>query len=191
MNKVAIIGCGGIGSYLFEFINRSIMNKQLPSSIEFTAFDGDSVEHKNLTYQNFLIKDIARNKASALASRYPMVTPVARFATKEDLEKFDMSILCVDNNNLRQAALALYQEKAIDFIDLRANGRMIGVYFPENNYEKVTDFRITDSTSCQQEYQMREQLVDYGNLIIASIGIQLIVNNHRGTLNRTNITLHI
>ena len=44
--KILIIGAGGIGSFLVQFLNKL-------NIYELTVFDSDKVEEKNLLYQNF------------------------------------------------------------------------------------------------------------------------------------------
>ncbi len=56
MKKVAIIGGGGIGSYLVDELYRLIMADQM--DLEISVFDDDVVESKNIKYQNFNIKNL-------------------------------------------------------------------------------------------------------------------------------------
>ena len=59
--KVMIIGAGGIGSFLTQFLQRL--------GYRITVYDDDSVERKNLGYQNFTNGDIGENKAMTLSDR--------------------------------------------------------------------------------------------------------------------------
>lgn len=67
-----IIGAGGTGSYLIRDLARivSIMNETHKREDEIVIIDGDVVEPKNLNRQNFVARDINKNKAEVLASRY-------------------------------------------------------------------------------------------------------------------------
>ena len=69
--NVVIIGCGGTGSRLLPMISqlmsRGKWNDMVPT---ITLVDGDEVEVKNLTRQNFIMDDVGRNKAECLAERY-------------------------------------------------------------------------------------------------------------------------
>jgi hypothetical protein len=69
--NVVIIGCGGTGSRLLpmisQLLSRGKWNDMVPT---ITLVDGDEVEVKNLTRQNFIMDDVGRNKAECLAERY-------------------------------------------------------------------------------------------------------------------------
>lgn len=71
LSNVVIIGCGGTGSRLLPMISqlmsRGKWNDMVPT---ITLIDGDEVEVKNLTRQNFIMEDVGRNKAECLAERY-------------------------------------------------------------------------------------------------------------------------
>lgn len=71
LSNVVIIGCGGTGSRLLPMIaqlmSRGKWNDMMPT---ITLVDGDEVEVKNLTRQNFIAEDVGRNKAECLAERY-------------------------------------------------------------------------------------------------------------------------
>ena len=71
ISNVVIIGCGGTGSRLLpmvsQLMSRGQWNDMIPT---ITLIDGDEVEVKNLTRQNFISDDVNRNKAECLAERY-------------------------------------------------------------------------------------------------------------------------
>ena len=48
--RIMIIGAGGIGSFLTQFLQRL--------GYRITVFDDDGVERKNIGYQNFTVSDI-------------------------------------------------------------------------------------------------------------------------------------
>ena len=54
--KILIIGVGGIGSYLVPLLDRL-------GCYTITVYDNDTVEEKNLLYQNYQEEDISLNKA--------------------------------------------------------------------------------------------------------------------------------
>ena len=62
MRKVMIIGTGGIGSYLVDFLSRI-------GIYDITVFDDDKLEEKNLTYQNFMADMVGQTKVNALNNR--------------------------------------------------------------------------------------------------------------------------
>lgn len=71
MNNVVVVGCGGTGGRLLpmlgQIMSRGQWNDLVPTM---TLIDGDEVEVKNLTRQNFIVDDVGRNKAECLAERY-------------------------------------------------------------------------------------------------------------------------
>lgn len=71
MNNVVVVGCGGTGGRLIpmlgQIMSRGQWNDLVPT---LTLIDGDEVEVKNLTRQNFIVDDVGRNKSECLAERY-------------------------------------------------------------------------------------------------------------------------
>ena len=112
---VLIIGAGGIGSFLIQFLDKVGL-------YAITVADPDKVETKNLPYQNFNEDDVAFNKASRMkdkffgsvkvASEYPVLT-------EKQMQGYDLVICCVDNLSVRRT---LYNT-SIKWLDLRAQGR--------------------------------------------------------------------
>ena len=68
--NVIVIGCGGTGSRVIPWIAQYLAT--LPSTLSptLTLIDGDIVEPKNLSRQNFIQEDVGLNKAVVLAERY-------------------------------------------------------------------------------------------------------------------------
>lgn len=66
-----VIGAGGTGGHLIPNLARMISLKNEEGyEHTLTLVDSDEVEHKNLARQQFTIRDIGKNKAEVLASRY-------------------------------------------------------------------------------------------------------------------------
>ena len=57
--KILIIGAGGIGSFLIPLLDKTGLYR-------ITVFDPDIVEKKNISYQNFEIKDIDEKKIDVM-----------------------------------------------------------------------------------------------------------------------------
>lgn len=97
---INIIGCGGAGAWVAEAMAR------LAKPPNITLIDGDTIEARNLDRQLFTLRDIGRNKASALASRIG-----CRFneefyhAGSIEHTESDWIIVCADNNPARASAL--------------------------------------------------------------------------------------
>lgn len=69
-NLVFVIGCGGTGGYVVRDLARYLSTLPYASRIIMVLVDGDEVEERNLIRQNFINKDIGKNKAEVLATRY-------------------------------------------------------------------------------------------------------------------------
>ena len=112
-----VIGAGGTGGYLIPNLARLVtsVNAKASSPNRITLIDGDEVEEKNITRQNFIFSDIGKNKAEVLAKRYSTafgleITAFPKFL-EEEMELgnimhrhygFPVVIGCVDNNRTRQ-----------------------------------------------------------------------------------------
>ena len=90
MKKVMIIGAGGIGSNLIPILSRI-------GTYDITVYDPDTIEEKNITYQNFKIGEVGMKKANVMR-KYPKVKgePYA-VLTKSQLKGYDLIVCCVDN----------------------------------------------------------------------------------------------
>ena len=84
MNNVVIIGCGGTGSRLLPLVSQIMSRGQWNDLMPLiTLIDGDEVEVKNLTRQNFIREDVGRNKAECLAERYGQAFEIPILAIPE------------------------------------------------------------------------------------------------------------
>lgn len=114
-----VVGVGGTGGYLVPNLARmiSVINQTKNKRHSLTLVDGDEVETKNLTRQNFIQSDLDKNKAEVMARRYANafgipITSVAKYLeTPRDLfevvstgNPYDVPVIigCVDNNKTRQ-----------------------------------------------------------------------------------------
>lgn len=97
MDKIVIIGYGGIGSILL----RELVI-QYPQ-VEITIYDGDVVEEKNLLRQEFTHSDIGRQKVES-ADKYPQVKRVVSdyFNRRTRIHPEAVVFCCVDNNKSRR-----------------------------------------------------------------------------------------
>lgn len=173
---ILIIGAGGIGSHLAEFLNKACIYGQLNDDIVF--MDDDIVERKNLSYQNFGTEDLSKKKVRVIEKRY-MFRGLDQRATKpEHFTEYDLVVLAVDNNEARK----LVYEHAKDWIDLRSKGKVVSVFTKSD--KDMKEFLGGEGTdipqSCQNKFELDKNVVQYGNLISASIGVQAIVNRTRG-----------
>lgn len=113
--SIIIVGCGATGSHLISMLSQFAINNKFINNI--TIVDRDVIMKKNLRNQKFTIKDVGKNKAEVLSTRYRKLGININFldifiSSKEDiLEIVNQDILdctrnimvvsCVDNNKAR------------------------------------------------------------------------------------------
>jgi molybdopterin/thiamine biosynthesis adenylyltransferase len=186
---IKVVGCGGIGSYFAQHIDRLVETKQITTA-DFFFYDDDVVELKNILYQNFSTKDIDSNKADALSMRYFNITFRNKRLSIDDLSG-DLSILCADNNKIRKEAWKNWIDNKIPFIDARANGRAVGIFSNETpNYEDTLSKDDT-SSSCQNPFQIAKKEIEFGNVVIAAILAQVTLNYLRLKTLPVDVTINI
>lgn len=182
--KVMIAGAGGNNSWLIKHLQELRDAGQISEEIKFVIFDGDTIEIKNLKYQNFDRTDVLDNKAEVLAKRYDMGY-VPSFITKEsDFNTFDVVISGVDNKSFREM-LFRYMEKHPEkyWIDLRAEGRTVAIFTKSKRTLQQLLSTLPNesrSASCQYEYDLSSGIIQLGNRIAAIIGAQYLLNYLRG-----------
>ena len=190
MRKAMIAGCGGINSWFVRDIYELIDTKQIPKDIEFTMFDADRVEEKNLLYQNFSILDVLKNKAEALSERY-LFDPEPMFVTEpEQFNGFNIIICGVDNRDFREMLFRHVMKTNVDFwMDLRAEGTRVAAYCKHKKHTLESLLKTLpahmeegDSTSCQLDHDLEAGIVQLGNRIIATIGAQFLLQYLRGEI---------
>lgn len=117
-----IIGAGGIGSYLVDFLHRL-------GIYDIDLYDDDKVEKKNITYQRFNKLDIGQTKVSCLGvtqtQRGKIIPFPFQVLVEKQLKGYDLVICCADNLAVRRL---LYRQgygddAKIKWLDLRAQGR--------------------------------------------------------------------
>lgn len=123
-----VVGAGGTGGYLVRDLSRLIgaLNQKYRTKHSLVIVDGDDVEPKNIGRQNFIDKDIGKNKAYVLASRYGNafnvdIQYVNRYLTTADTIEticdFDTNdrpkivlVGCVDNNSTRHILHHIFRD---------------------------------------------------------------------------------
>jgi molybdopterin/thiamine biosynthesis adenylyltransferase len=185
VKNALIIGCGGIGSYLTAQVNRLCLKGQI-ENVLFTVADDDNVEEKNILYQDFDEKDIFKNKAKVLAKRHDFLALEKKIRKAEDLKGFDLIILAVDNTATRKLVYDYCYENKKDYIDLRSTGRGV-CYFSSVDDKKEVEDKLGEisevGNSCQNRSELNAGIIQNGNVIIAAIGSQLVLNWTRGEIN--------
>lgn len=114
--KIALIGCGGIGSSLLPLLARSLYSKKISSTTalfdQLVLIDGDHYERKNISRQQFPLSFIGVNKAEAQREKLKatldiggFITAIPSYVTEENvyalLDGVDIVLSGVDNTRAR------------------------------------------------------------------------------------------
>lgn len=189
--KVAVIGCGGIGSYfvrsLSEVIKKDISGFTKLNPMGIDLIDFDLVEEKNLSYQNFDIEHLDRNKAEVLAEITGYKAITEQITDTRQLDLFDFIILAVDNNEVRQ----IVYNSGKTFLDLRASGKTFMAYLTEKEDSEYLALTVDTGAKggCQREEDLEDRHIQFGNRIIAEIGIQVLADYLRGEIETKKVIL--
>ncbi len=187
--EILIVGAGGIGSFVVKELNRLVLNEQIDlEKVNITIADFDLVELKNIKYQNFTTEDLGKNKAEVLGEKYFFNFNEEKIKTIEQLETYNFIICCVDNAEARKLIFEYCFEKDKYFIDMRAEGRAVAIFTKGNQTKeemmKTLNFDKKESSSCQLGFELENNIIQQGNVIVASIGSQLILNRLRKEENK-------
>ena len=166
--KIMIIGAGGIGSFLIPLLDKTGL-------YEITVFDPDTVETKNITYQNFTEEDVEKFKVTVMDERYSDVTGEPyKVLTLKQVKGFQLVICCADNLAVRRT---LYSSKDIEWLDLRAQGRN-GALISYLTDPKFSDMFLQGpegSFSCQGEQdEITPESVHFTHVAVAGMAAQWI-----------------
>jgi len=194
--KIAIIGLNGIGTYfvrsLSELIKKDVSGLDRINPMAIDLYDYDTIEEKNFSYTIYDIEHLGRNKAEVLAEITGYKAVAEKIEKPEQLAGYDFIILCVDNNMTRQ----LVYNSGLPFLDLRANGKSI--FASLTSKELDVDKKYIDLTpenalkgSCQREEDLEDKHIQAGNLIVASVGIQFLLDYLRGETKQKDLIQYI
>lgn len=186
--RILVCGLGGIGSFLVGHLHRLAMNSQIElGDVDITMADPDQVEMKNIKYQNFGRSEIMQNKATALEKRYSFRALSTAISSVEDIKDYNLIILCVDNNKTRKLVYEYCLKNSAGFIDLRAEGRAVAVFSNTDKHKIESLIKDLDTsvgnTSCQLDFELKNGIIQNGNIIAAAIGSQMVLNKLRGEKN--------
>ena len=164
MKKIAIIGAGGINSYVAQHLFDVCKLHEKDSLIYVKIFDSDIVEEKNIwrKNQNFEVDDLMSLKAEVLAKRYNFdFEPI--FITNENiiekLSMFDDIIIGVDNHQTRKLIYEFALNNKKWLLDLRANGTRTAYFL--YNFSMLTDAqRITQWNSIMEKHFSNEEIMN-------------------------------
>lgn len=116
--KVAIIGLGGTGSYILDFLARTHLER-------IALFDDDKVHvHTIFRMPGFVPRAIGNRKVDALAQQYGQwhagIDPVPERITPENIERlsdFDFVFVSVDDGPSRRQIVDWLSAKGIPYVD--------------------------------------------------------------------------
>lgn len=188
--NILVCGLGGVGSFVvkgvMECVEQDIINA-LKLDLNITIADNDTVELKQMRYQDYCEKDLGENKAKALAKRYPLLQAIpCRINSETQLRGFDLIVLCVDNEQTRKMVVEYCYKNEKEFLDLRATGRRVFA-MPKTTLKDNLKFITEGDTgtySCQEKDDLRTGRIQRGHRCCAEIGVQQILNILRGQNNR-------
>lgn len=183
MKRIAIVGAGGINSWVVEHLTKVTEMFGKRELIYVKLFDDDEVEEKNLlrSNQNFEVNDLMEQKAKALANKYKLDYNIT-FITPENIDllsNFDDIILGVDNHKTRKLIYEFAISKGKFLLDMRAQGTQIAYYIVDHkkgieHYNKkfFSNEKIMDRKgSCQLTVDIENDNIQNGNKIIAYLAI--------------------
>jgi len=200
MRKIAIIGAGGINSWVIKHL-REVVDLFDQQEVVFTKiFDNDEVEEKNLLRhnQNFLIEDLMQQKAEVLSKRYEFMFSnilITEENINTELEHFDDILLGVDNHKTRRLIYEYCLKKKKYLLDLRAQGTLFAFYILDHKkdmaYYDEKFFKnkavMERKGSCQLEVDIVNDNIQNANKIIAYFGMYGLYLQHlRGQEISTN-----
>lgn len=171
---IVVAGVGGTGAYVVRDLTRfiySLVSKNTDIAVRLHLFDPDIVEEKNLIRQNFIPKDLGRNKAEVIAKRYGTafgidvqihIELLNRVTLREIERRGSMLIIgCVDNNKARREInryVRTYNDTYwIDSGNERASGQVICGYGYLGNYS-VEDLNRSELNNVNFPLPMVTQL---------------------------------
>lgn len=196
MKKILVVGCGGIGSFVVRDLNRLVLNGQIDiDDFSVSITDMDAVELKNIKYQLFEKTDIFKNKAEVLGERYCFHYKKERIKSAEQLKDYDLIVVAVDNSATRKLIYDYCFSSNKYFIDLRSEGRSFAFFTKEIAQAELQKFLkgeiSEEGNSCQLKHELDQGIIQNGNVIVAAIGSQLILNWTRGIQNPSNLIVRV
>jgi len=188
MRKVALIGCGGINSWVAKHLFD--LAKVFEKDIIVTAFDKDDVEEKNIKRfnQNYEVEHLCLQKAESLAKRYNFMFENI-FITEENVDKlepFDDIIVGVDNHKTRKVLYDYAIKNKKYLLDLRAQGTIMGFtivdgkkdmdYYNAKYFSNPETMKRTGS--CQLASDIENDHIENANKAIAFFGVNCVYLKH-------------
>ena len=182
--SVCIVGAGGIGPNLVKSLVPSLSSGGLVrdlGGVDVVVMDSDNVSSSNVAHQGYLPSYVGSPKAGALEdsmSEYDstwvsLTGMVQDLESVDDLEGFDLVIVCVDSSPARM----ITHSSGGKWLDLRCRGDCFVAL--DYHLEGSLISEITDPDqlpgSCQHEGALESGRIQFGHLSAASHGCQWII----------------
>lgn len=191
--KIAVVGLNGIGSYfvrgLSELIKKDVAGLDKINVMGIDLFDDDTIEEKNFAYTIYDIEHLGRNKAEVLSEMTGYTARAEKITSAEQLSEYDLVILAVDNNEVRNIAY----NSGVKFLDLRAKGKGIMAYLSQKDDADYLELTKDDGQKggCQYARDIEEKTIEVGNIVVANIGLQFLIDYLRGKIEKKNLIMMI
>jgi len=173
--RVAIVGLGGTGAYILDFLARTHLEK-------IGLYDDDKVHvHTIFRIPGFIPRAIGMSKVDALAQHYGNwhggISPVAERITSDSVEhlrEFDFVFVSIDDGPSRLAILDWLSANDIPFVDcgmglnrsvvgLNGTVRIMGIDRPA--FERTLNTPYLPATNVENgEYRKQAQIVELNAL---------------------------
>jgi len=191
--RILIIGAGGIGGVLAKLVSRAAAFSDLTEKcgmVSLTLMDGDIVERRNLSHQQFAEDDVGKPKVEALVRQLRDIgitqergidlLPVAEnFSDATDLTEYDLVVVAVDREEPRR----IVHENAEAWLDLRCRGDGFLMWSYQDDMRVLKMFPPLpdgESASCQLEGAVEIGNIQFGFAEAASHGAQWVIQWLRG-----------
>lgn len=157
-DKIAIIGLGGTGAYLLDFLVKTPVR-------EIRAFDGDWYHVHNAFRSPGKLEeeDLGRKKAEIYKNRYDNfrheIKFIASYITSDsemELDGITFTFICVDNGESRKEIFDLLVRLKIPFIDVgmgldkntgQISGTLRTTYYSVENPQNIIDKKLAPLTN--------------------------------------------
>lgn len=173
--KVAIVGLGGTGSYILDFLARTHLQ-------QIALFDDDKVHvHTMFRMPGFIHRAIGRAKVEILAEHYSQwhagIIPIKERITQANLDRlqeFDFVFVSVDDGPARLLILDWLSSKVIPFVDcgMGINGAVVGLNgivritgVDRATYERTVNTAYLPTANAKEdEYRRQAQIAELNAL---------------------------
>lgn len=179
---IALIGLGGTGAYLLDFLAKTPVS-------EIRAFDLDPFQVHNAFRSPGKLdpSELGKSKADVYASRYQNFRNNLHFLPKyldatclDDMEGVTFAFVCVDKGPSRAGIFELLISKGIPFIDVgmglnQKNGTLTGMvrttYFPPERAAALRDMQLAELNDSPDDLYKANIQIGELNALNASLAI--------------------